>query len=88
MRSAICFILLGLAVMFFCGTGFAVDSEKDGCVKFSFSSLPGFGDQEKEGEGRAEYVDDATDEEKYTYNAMGQKVPTRTERSGAALPSH
>jgi hypothetical protein len=88
MKFTMVFILLILLVMLPCGTGFAIDSEKDGCMKISFSSLPIFGDSEKDGESRAEYVDDATDKEKYTYNAMGQKVPTRTERSGDASPIH
>lgn len=69
-------------------TGFAVDSEKDGCMKISIDSLPMFGGSEKEDGNKSEYVDDATSEEKYTYNAMGQKVPTRTERSGDASPIH
>lgn len=82
MKFTLCLILLGLFVTFICGTGFAIDSEKDGCMKISIDSLPMFGGSEKEDEDKQEYVDDATDEEKYTYNAMGQKVPTRTERSG------
>lgn len=80
MKSIICFILLSLFITFLCGAGFAVDSEKDGCMKISIDSLAMFGGGEKEDEDRPEHVDDATDEEKYTYNAMGEKVPTRTER--------
>lgn len=80
MRFTSCSILLSFLMMFLCGTGFAIDSEKDGCVKISIDSLSMFGGSEKEDENRPERVDDATDKEKYTYNAMGQKVPARTER--------
>jgi hypothetical protein len=79
MKITLFFVLLVLFVVFLCGTSFAVDDEKDGCMKISFTSLPMFGDSGKEGEDRPENVDDRTDREKYTYNAMGEKVPTRTE---------
>jgi hypothetical protein len=82
MKLTLYFILSGLFMIFVCGTGLAIDSEKDGCVKISIDSLPMFGGSEKEDGDRQEYADDATDKERYTYNAMGQKVPTRTERSG------
>lgn len=80
MKFTVLLILSGFLIAFLCGTGFAIDSEKDGCVKISIDSLPMFGGGEKDDEDRPKYVDDATDGEKYTYNAMGQKVPTRTER--------
>ena len=84
MKTSILTILMAVVMMVLLvgGTGFAIDGGRDGCMKISFDSLPFFGssENEDEDEDRPEYVDDLTDEEKYTYDAMGNKVPTRTGR--------
>jgi hypothetical protein len=80
MKTLTLTILLVVMMLLVGGTGFAIGSENDGCMKITLDPFSLLGGSEKEDEDRPEYVDDATDEEKYTYDAMGNKVPTRTGR--------
>ena len=81
-----------MAAMFLavCAIGYAFETDDQGRVKFSLSSLPFLGDSDKDSEDTSAYNDDdyIPEKEKYTYDAMGRKVPTRTERSGTASPIH
>jgi len=80
MKTSTLMMLLAVIMLLIGGTSFAIDNENDGCMKITLDPFSLLGGSEKEGEDRPEYVDDATDEEKYTYDAMGNKVPTRTGR--------
>lgn len=82
MRAVACVIVSIFFAVLFCGTGQAIGNEDDGCMKISLSSLPIFGDYGNEDGGTSRNVED---EQEYTYNAMGQKVPVGTDRSGSAL---
>jgi len=90
MRDKLLMLLLIAVVLAACPAGHAFETDDEGRVKFSFSSLPLFGDSDKDSESTSAYNDDdyIPEKEKYTYDAMGRKVPTRTERSGTASPIH
>jgi hypothetical protein len=89
MRDALLIAGLAMVALAICVNGYAFDNDDEGRVKFSLSSLPLFDDSDKGSSASAStYNDDdyVPDKEKYTYNAMGQKVPVKTERSGIASP--
>jgi hypothetical protein len=75
--------------VFFAGASYAAFDDNDqGRMKFSFDSLPLFGDSAKDRDCGARQVPDDHEDDEYTYDVTGRKVPVRTLRSGDASPVH
>jgi hypothetical protein len=85
MRDMTLMLLLAAAMLLVCAPGHAADCDDGGRIKFSFDSLPLLGNSDKSADSASEYVDDTPENERYTYDAMGRKVPVRTDGSGNAL---
>lgn len=80
------FVIAAAMVMLMSGSCAAFEQDDEGRVKFSFSSLPMFGESGGDSGSGERRASDYEEENEYTYDAMGRKVPVRTQRSGDAFP--
>ena len=86
MRILILLLVFGAIV---CGTSlcFAVafDHDDSGNIKMTLSSFPFFGDGDDDAERSSCCDDYDPDDEEYTTDSLGRKVPVRTRKSGSAI---
>ena len=86
MSKVLSAIVLIAGLTFACPVCGAFEEDDQGRLKFSFDSLPFLGGSDKEGAAGQERAVSDQEEDEYTYDAMGRKVPVRTLRSGDASP--
>lgn len=85
MKVSLCIFLAVMSLLLVSEAASAFESDEGGRVKFTVDSLSFFQDQDKDGSAGGSYSSDREDDE-YTYDAMGRKVPAKTLRSGDADP--
>ena len=82
-------ILLLVTIAVVCGgstcRAAGLGHDESGNIKMTFSSLPFFGDSDDEDERDSRYDDYDPDEEEYTTDSLGRKVPVKTRKGGTAI---
>jgi len=72
-------------LLLLCAPAHAMDADQCGRVKFSIDDLPFFGSPDsRPAEERPEKKANVRPREEYTYDAMGRKVPVRTDSEGSS----